>query len=196
MSTSTSFSTETKVETDAKTSTHSSGERGPVQVWLVDDQANLRKLIAETLEREGGICCTRQFHSPKALLSALASRIGPDVILLDVQMGDANGIDAIPAIKSLARTTRVLMLTTCYDQDWHQQAIESGASGYLLKTDPLERLTGSIRSRGDAADNALMRAEPVKINFRRRTPGCSETVQPPPRKERGLMRWFKRFAKN
>lgn len=189
---------------ESHTTTHSTNPGVPVHVWLVDDQASLRALIAETLERQGGILCTRQFHSPNALLSALASRVGPDVILLDVQMGDANGIDAIPAIKSLSRSTRVLMLTTCYDMDWHQQALDSGAAGYLLKTDPTERLVGSICSRGDAADKDMMRGEPVRINVRHRRTKCAaessvqtqSTAQRPVRHSSAFVRWLKSFGKN
>ena len=192
------------VEPELKSATSSTGAPEPVHVWLVDDQANLRALIAETLERHGGIVCTRQFHSPNALLSALASRIGPDVILLDVQMGEANGIDAIPAIKSLSRPTRVLMLTTCYDLEWHQQALESGAAGYLLKTDPLERLTGSICSRGGEADLSMMRGEPVPIKFRHPRASCaSESKQKgvvsskSPAKNKAPRRsWLRWFGKN
>jgi len=72
-----------------------------VRVWLVDDNDQLRTLIAEVLGRQGGIECARQFSSPDALLSELASKSGPDVILLDVQMGDRNGLDAVRPIKSL-----------------------------------------------------------------------------------------------
>lgn len=177
---------------------------GPVNVWLVDDHAPLRALIAETLERQGGIVCARQFHSPNALLSALASRVGPDVILLDVQMGEANGIDAIPAIKSLSRSTRVLMLTTCYDQEWHQQALASGAAGYLLKTDSVERLAGSICARGDTADRQLMRGEAMRTPVRRRRTPCPEPAsaprssppQPQHRKTPALIRWLRSFGKN
>lgn len=170
---------------------------GRVHVWLVDDHAPLRTLIAEMLERRGGIVCTRQFDSPNSLLSALASRIGPDVILLDVQMGELNGLDAIPAIKSLSRSTRVLMLTTSYDGEWHQQALESGASGYLLKTDPLERLAGSICARDEAAAKGLMRGEPLKTNFRRRRSPCPEppkTETPRAPRRSGLLQWFKGIA--
>jgi DNA-binding NarL/FixJ family response regulator len=189
---------------ESNPTTRSTCPGGPVHVWLVDDQASLRALIAVTLERLGGIVCTRQFHSPNALLSALASRVGPDVILLDVQMGEANGIDAIPAIKSLSRSTRVLMLTTCYDMEWHRRALESGAAGYLLKTDSPERLVGSICARGGAGDDDLMRAVPVRINVRRRQTNCAggKTAQKQPagqrpvRKATALVRWLKRFGKN
>src|SRR5258706_4275265 len=74
-----------------------------VRVWLVDDNDQLRTLVAEMLGRENGIECARHFSSPDALLSELASKPGPDVILLDVQMGDRNGLDAVRPIKSLTR---------------------------------------------------------------------------------------------
>lgn len=178
--------------------THSTGGPAPVHVWLVDDHAGLRALIAESLERQGGIICTRQFHSPNALLSALASRIGPDVILLDVQMGEANGIDAIPAIKSLSRATRVLMLTTCYDEQWHSRALERGASGFLLKSDPLERIAGSICIR-DETDKRFMRAEPVKIRVRPSAAAPVKATTKPGglnRKTAGILGWFKLFGRN
>lgn len=123
------------------------GEELPpfVSIWLVDDNAKFRSLIAELLERRDGIECARQFSSPDALLAALASKPGPDVILLDVQLGERNGLDAVRPIKSLARSTRVLMFTTCYDPEYHQRALAEGASDYLLKGDSLDRLVASIR---------------------------------------------------
>jgi DNA-binding NarL/FixJ family response regulator len=116
-----------------------------VRIWLVDDDDRFRALVAEILGRRGGIECTRQFSSPDALLSALASKPGPDVILLDVQMGERNGLDAVRPIKSLARSTRVLMYTTCYDQEWRERALGDGASDYLLKTDPVDEVVARIR---------------------------------------------------
>jgi DNA-binding NarL/FixJ family response regulator len=116
-----------------------------VSVWLVDDNDHFRTLVAEMLDSRDGIQCARQFSSPDALLSALASKPGPDVILLDVQMGDRNGLDAVRPIKSLAPSTRVLMYTTCYDQEWRERALEDGASDYLLKTDPVDKVIERIR---------------------------------------------------
>jgi len=116
-----------------------------VRVWLVDDNDQLRKLIAEVLDRQDGIECARDFSSPDALLSELASKPGPDVILLDVQMGDRNGLDAVRPIKSLTRSTRVLMYTTCYNPEWRERALNAGASDYLLKSYEVERVVARIR---------------------------------------------------
>jgi DNA-binding NarL/FixJ family response regulator len=116
-----------------------------VRVWLVDDNDELRTLVAEVLDRQNGIECARHFSSPDALLSELASKPGPDVILLDVQMGDRNGLDAVRPIKSLTRSTRVLMYTTCNNPAWRERALDEGASDYLLKSYAVERVAARIR---------------------------------------------------
>lgn len=117
----------------------------PVRVWLVDDNESIRTLVAELLSLQGGIECARHFSSPDELLSALASKPGPDVILLDVQMGDRNGLDAVRPIKSLTRSTRVLMFTTCFNPKWRERALEDGASDFLLKSDSMENVAARIR---------------------------------------------------
>ena len=98
---------------------------------------------------QGGIECARHFSSPDALLSTLASQPGPDVILLDVQMGDRNGLDAVRPIKSLTRSTRVLMFSTCYNQVWRERALGDGASDYLLKSETMEKVAARIRCPAD-----------------------------------------------
>lgn len=115
-----------------------------INIWLVDDNQPLRATLKEILEACEGIQCTATFHSPNAVLSALASKAGPDVILLDMHMGKANGLDAIRPIKALSRSTQVLMLTTFFDSKSKQQAMTSGASGFLLKHFPLEQIVDSI----------------------------------------------------
>lgn len=117
----------------------------PIRVWLVDDNQMLRDTFKELLAAFQEIECTGGFPSASAALSALASRTGPDVVLLDVQMGNENGLDAIRPIRSLSRSTRVLMLTTFYDRDWHSRAVEDGASGFLLKRYAVEQIVESIR---------------------------------------------------
>ena len=147
--------TPASIETIAMTAGRIQPSTPSVSVWLVDDNDRFRTLVAELLGRRDGIQCARQFSSPDALLSALASKPGPDVILLDVQMGDRNGLDAVRPIKSLARSTRVLMYTTCYDQEWRERALDDGASDYLLKTDPVDKVIERIRSpAGDPNRNA------------------------------------------
>jgi DNA-binding NarL/FixJ family response regulator len=121
------------------------GTESPINVWLVDDNRRLRQTMTELFEGCPGIRCTATFHSPNAVLSALASRVGPDVILLDLHLGDHNGLEVIRPIKSLARSTHVLMFTTFFDFRYRDQALESGATDFLLKSFPLEKIATAIR---------------------------------------------------
>jgi len=140
-----------------------------VRVWLVDDNDEIREMVADMLGHHDGIECARHFSSPDALLSALASKPGPDVILLDVQMGDRNGLDAVRPIKSLTRATRVLMFTTCNNPEWRERAMSEGASDYLLKSSPMEHLVSRIRCPAD---------DPARTpRSRRRLNGSAERKQ-------------------
>ncbi len=89
----------------------------PIRLWLVDDNVSLRNTVAELLARERAVECTRSFSSATALLSALASKIGPDVILLDIQMGDENGLafcsSAVPSRKLSKASASPVNLTAC-----------------------------------------------------------------------------------
>ena len=159
----------------------------PINVWLVDDDEGYRTLLAELLASQQGIDCPRQFDSPDAALSALASKTGPDVLLLDIHMRDRNGLDAIRPIKSLARTTRVLMLTTFYDGGSHSRAMEEGASGFLLKSCEVHQLAEHIRER-DASnlDRPRRRRNRSHVQGAAQSP-TSHTTRP------SHSKWWRRF---
>ena len=129
----------------ARTS-HASGRASPLRIWLVDDDNEFRKTLAEVLARQHGIQCARDFSSPDALLSVLASKTGPEVILLDIEMRGRSGLDAIGPIKALSRETQVVMLTSFYDDRGHTRALAEGASDFLLKSDRLEEIVDRIRN--------------------------------------------------
>jgi DNA-binding NarL/FixJ family response regulator len=157
-----------------------------VEVWLVDDNDQFRALIADLLGRKEGIECARQFRSPDALLSALASSTGPDVILLDIEMGAQSGLDAVRPVKSLSRSTHVLMFTTCYDPASYERAINDGATDYLLKTEPLETLVERIRHPGTKTSS--MRRRPRFASTRPSLATVSPATKPNRKSPRPLAR--------
>jgi DNA-binding NarL/FixJ family response regulator len=116
----------------------------PINVWLVDDNKGIRTALKTLLGLCPGVCCAAEFHSPNAVLSALASRPGPDAILLDIQMGAANGLDAIRPIKALSRHTQVVMFTTCFDPESKQRALINGATDFLQKSAPFEKIVATL----------------------------------------------------
>ena len=139
------------------------GER--IRVWLVDDNQEFRGLLASLLTDHAGLDCARDFSSTEALLAALAGEPPPDVILLDIQMREECGLDAIRPIKSLAAATQVLMLTTCYDRLYRKRAMADGATDFLLKSYSVEQIAGRIRK---------AMAEPVEFSARVSSSGEDE----------------------
>lgn len=150
------------IDTSAKPAPDA-GEKtsAPIRLWLVDDNDRLRNTLAELLAREPGVECARCFASATAALSALASKAGPDVILLDIQMGNENGLDAVRPIKSLSRATRVFMFTSLQDREARDRALENGASGFLLKRCPIEALVETIRKPGEFDGLPASRRKPA-----------------------------------
>ena len=120
-------------------------ESDSTRIWMVDDNAEFRSLLAELLDDEAGFECERQFASPPAVLEALARENAPDIILLDVEMGEHNGLDAIRAIKALAPETHVLMLTTFAGRGGRERAFREGASDFMLKTWSIPEIAAHIR---------------------------------------------------
>ena len=115
-----------------------------LNVWLVDDNKGVRSALKELLGLCKEVRCSAEFHSPNAVLSALASRPGPDAILLDIQMGEASGLDAIRPIKALSRQTQVVMFTTCFDPESKQRALTNGATDFLLKSSTFEKIVATL----------------------------------------------------
>jgi DNA-binding NarL/FixJ family response regulator len=110
----------------------------------VEDNHTFRNTVARVLSDVEGIECSRQFANAEDALDALREGGVPDVILLDVELPGKSGIEAVSQIRSISPSTRVVMLTVFDDHEKVFRAICAGASGYLLKTSPLERIVESV----------------------------------------------------
>ena len=115
-----------------------------VSVWLVEDNHTFRKTVARVLGQVDGMECSQHFPNAEDALDALMGGGVPDVILLDVELPGQNGIEAVQKIKSICPSTRVVMLTVFDDHQKVFKAVCAGASGYLLKNSPVERIVESI----------------------------------------------------
>src|SRR5882724_2218430 len=116
-----------------------------ISVWLIEDNHTFRNTIARILNQVQGLGCSRDFSNSEDALEALAQGVVPDVALVDVELPGIDGIEAVRRMKSMSPATRIIMLTVFDDHDKIFKAICAGASGYLLKTAPVETIVESIR---------------------------------------------------
>ena len=124
-----------------------------VRVLLVDDQSLIRAGFRMILETEPDIEVVGECADGEQAVDS-AARLAPDVVLMDIRMPNMDGIEATRRITNGAgkRPVRVLMLTTFDLDEYVYDALQAGASGFLLKDVPAEQLAGGIRviAGGDA----------------------------------------------
>jgi len=116
-----------------------------IRVLLVDDQDLFREGVAVILGAQPGIEVVGQAADGRQGVR-LADELAPDVALMDLRMPEMDGVTAIGRIKAEHSGVHVLVLTS-YDSDADiLPAIETGATGYLLKDAPREELFEAIRA--------------------------------------------------
>ena len=116
----------------------------PVEVWMIEDNHAFRSTVARLLNQTQDIRCTRAFPACEDALALLNTGATMDVILLDVELSGMNGIEGLRKIKALRPAARVVMLTVFEDHERVFRAICAGASGYLLKASPFDRIVESV----------------------------------------------------
>jgi DNA-binding NarL/FixJ family response regulator len=115
-------------------------------VWLIEDHADSRRVLARVLNRADNLSCPCAFNTCETALEALrTTRQPPDVVLLDIGLPGMNGIEGIAHLKALAPAVHVIILTVYDDQEKVFKAICAGASGYLLKNTDEEDIAQGVR---------------------------------------------------
>ena len=115
-----------------------------IRVLIADDQRLIREGISSLLAiQEGMEIIGTAVNGAEAL--AMARELNPDVILMDVQMPETNGIQATEQIRKERLGCQVIMLTTFDDDEYIVKSLRAGAVGYLLKDIPPGDLAQAIR---------------------------------------------------
>lgn len=115
-----------------------------IRVLLVDDQQLVRSGFALILSGEPGIEVVGEAADGREAIRRCAE-LEPDVVLMDIQMPEMDGLEATAALLRLPVPPRVLVLTTFERDDYVFTALRSGASGFLLKTAPPTQLIEAVR---------------------------------------------------
>jgi DNA-binding NarL/FixJ family response regulator len=118
--------------------------KGPVKVWMIEDNHAFRNTVSRLLNQTEDIRCTQVFPACEDAIALLQAGAPADVLLLDVELPGMNGIDGLRKIKAVSPATRVIMLTVFENHERVFRAICAGASGYLLKTSPFDRIVESV----------------------------------------------------
>jgi DNA-binding NarL/FixJ family response regulator len=147
-------------------------ERGDATVWLVEDNEEFRNSVEDLINQTDGLDCVLAVSSCEETLEGLETDAAPDVILMDIGLPGMNGIEGVRRVKSIAPSVDVIMLTVFDDEEKVFQAICAGASGYLLKSDPPDKIVHSLKE-------ILTGGAPVNAKIARKMIALFSHIAPP-----------------
>ena len=116
----------------------------PIRVLLAEDQSLVRGALAALLSMEDDIAVVAQVSSGDAVVPT-ALEVRPDVAMLDIEMPGMDGLAAAAALRTAIPACRVLIVTTFGRPGYLRQALEAGATGFVLKDAPASQLAIAIR---------------------------------------------------
>jgi two-component system response regulator NreC len=116
-----------------------------VRILITDDHGVMRAGLHALLQDEPGIEVVGEAINGEQALH-LARELLPDIVLLDIGLPDMNGIEATRRLREISTQIQVLILTIFEDERFLREAIEAGASGYIIKRAAAEELIAAIQA--------------------------------------------------
>ncbi|MET3636771.1 response regulator transcription factor [Curtobacterium oceanosedimentum] len=165
-----------------------------MRVLLVDDHALVRQGLRAVLATTTDCDVVGEAGTGEEAVER-AGALHPDVVVMDLSMPGAGGVEATRTIRTVLPTVRVLVLTTFSDDDRVRAALAAGATGYLLKDATPEQVVAAVRStaRDEApvdprVARALLPDAPVPARDRGPEPARDRAPDLPPRERDVLVR--------
>ena len=117
----------------------------PIRALIVDDHALFRRGLEMVLDAEDDIEVVGEASDGTEAVEKAGESL-PDVVLMDIRMPRSSGIEACRAMKEVAPSAKIVMLTISDEEEDLFEAIRAGASGYLLKDIPLDEVADVVRA--------------------------------------------------
>ena len=138
-----------------------------IKVLLADDHPSLRAGIRQRLEREDDIEVVGEAATGTDVIR-LVEQLKPHVLLLDMQMPDVSGVEVARRLRDSGAAVRILVLSAHGDHQYISKMLDFGASGYLLKHEPLETIVAAVRGIAHGEDGWLSRDVAASLMKHRR----------------------------
>ncbi|MEK7952363.1 response regulator transcription factor [Luteolibacter soli] len=116
----------------------------PITVAIVEDNVEIREMLTRTVERAASLTFLQSYPSGEEALEHLPT-LKPDVVIMDIQLPGITGVECTARLKSIAPSIQVLVFTVFGDADLVFQALEAGASGYMLKRTPRQEIVDAVK---------------------------------------------------
>ena len=157
----------------------------PIRILLAEDQTLMRQGLKTLLELEEDLRVVAEAPNGAAAVK-LALQLRPDIILMDVQMPEMNGVESTAAICGAWPAAKVVILTTFDRDDYVFQGVRAGALGYLLKDTPAQKLYETIRRvhRGEVFIQPEIASRTLRAALH---PGTGDLIEPLSEREQEVL---------
>jgi len=115
-----------------------------IHILLVDDHRIVREGLASMLCTQADLCVVGDAATGREALASL-QRLQPDIVLLDLEMPDLDGVAVLEQMQANSSTTRVIVLTAYGTEERILDAVRAGARGYLLKSAGMDEVIRAVR---------------------------------------------------
>lgn len=133
-----------------------------IRVLIVDDVAETRENVKKLLQFESDVEVIGVARTGKEAIQ-LSQELDPDVVLMDINMPDMDGIAATEAIHSKQQAVQVVILSVQSDQNYMRRAMLAGARDFLTKPPMGDELISAIRRAGEMAKNEKSKAARTQV---------------------------------
>ncbi len=118
--------------------------QSPKRIIIVEDDNIIRNAFVTLIQQSGDYTVANAYSNAEAAIKNVKDD-APDICLMDIELPGMNGIEAIPKIKVLSPNTQVVVVTVYENDDLVFKALCEGASGYLTKNMPPQKLIDSLK---------------------------------------------------
>jgi DNA-binding NarL/FixJ family response regulator len=114
------------------------------RVMIVDDHSTFADLLAMALDGENDFHCVGSAFDAMTAIE-LASRVRPDLVIMDIQLGQESGLDVARRIRSVVPDVVIVVVSAHRDPNWVVRAAQAGASAFAPKTGSLTEMLSVLR---------------------------------------------------
>ena len=133
----------TRIQTGSSTSTGADRTR----VFVVDDHPAIREALASTINSKVDMRLVGESGSAQQALRQI-ERSTPDVVIVDISLDDAHGLDLVEDIRDRWPDVRIIVFSMYDESVYAERAIRAGASGYIMKSEPTESVMNAVQAVG------------------------------------------------
>jgi DNA-binding NarL/FixJ family response regulator len=140
-----------------------------VSVWVIEDNDLYRRNLAALLNQNKWINCEHTFSTCEDALEEMQESFSPEIFFVDIGLPGMSGIEGIQQIKRISPTSHIIIITVYDDDQKVFNALCAGASGYLLKSSPDEKIIEAITDvlNGGAPMNAQIARKALNVFLNR-----------------------------